>query len=51
MGQPPLESSIDIAATPDEVWSAVSDIKAMSRRSPELPDATQDQPLDQARGS
>jgi hypothetical protein len=36
MGQPPLESRIDVAATPDEVWAAVSDIKAMSRRSPEL---------------
>jgi hypothetical protein len=36
MGQPPLEASIDIAATPDAVWAAVSDIKAMTRRSPEL---------------
>ncbi len=36
MGQPPLESTIDIAATPDAVWSALSDIKAMPRRSPEL---------------
>lgn len=36
MGQPPLESTIQIAATPDDVWAAVSDIKAMSRRSPEL---------------
>ncbi len=36
MGQPPLESTIQIAATPDEVWAAVSDVKAMSRRSPEL---------------
>lgn len=36
MGQPPLESAIHIAATPDEVWAAVSDIKAMGRRSPEL---------------
>jgi hypothetical protein len=36
MGQPPLESTIQIAATPDDVWAAVSDIKAMPRRSPEL---------------
>jgi hypothetical protein len=36
MGQPPLESSIDIAATPDQVWAAVSDLRAMRRRSPEL---------------
>ena len=36
MGQPPLESTIHIAATPDEVWAAVSDLKAMARRSPEL---------------
>jgi hypothetical protein len=36
MGQPPLESTIHVAATPDDVWAAVSDIKAMPRRSPEL---------------
>lgn len=36
MGQPPLESTIQVAATPDDVWAAVSDVKAMSRRSPEL---------------
>ncbi|KRC66655.1 hypothetical protein ASE12_18895 [Aeromicrobium sp. Root236] len=36
MGQPPLESTTTIAATPDEVWAAVSDVKAMHRRSPEL---------------
>jgi hypothetical protein len=36
MGQPPLESTIHIAATPDAVWTAVSDVKAMPRRSPEL---------------
>jgi hypothetical protein len=36
MGQPPLESSIDIAATPDAVWAEVTDLKAMARRSPEL---------------
>ena len=36
MGQPPLDASIDIAATSDAVWAAVSDVKAMPRRSPEL---------------
>ena len=36
MGQPPLESTVHIAATPDEVWAAVSNVKAMRRRSPEL---------------
>ncbi len=36
MGQPPLESTTRISATPDEVWAAVSDVKAMPRRSPEL---------------
>ncbi|WP_332664075.1 SRPBCC family protein [Aeromicrobium sp.] len=36
MGQPPLESTIQIAASPDAVWAAVSDVKAMGRRSPEL---------------
>lgn len=36
MGQPPLESSVDIAAAPDAVWAAVSDVRAMKRRSPEL---------------
>jgi len=36
MGQPPLESTTHIAATPDDVWVAVSDVKAMPRRSPEL---------------
>ncbi|MEV7395818.1 SRPBCC family protein [Aeromicrobium sp. NPDC092404] len=36
MGQPPLESTVQIAATPDQVWAAVSDVKAMRRRSPEL---------------
>lgn len=33
---PPIESSVDIAASPDAVWAAVSDVKAMRRRSPEL---------------
>ena len=36
MGQPPLESTIHVAATPDEVWAAVSQVRAMPRRSPEL---------------
>lgn len=36
MGQGPLEASIEIAAAPDVVWSAVSDVKAMKDRSPEL---------------
>ncbi|MEJ7636026.1 SRPBCC family protein [Aeromicrobium sp.] len=36
MGQPALESSVDIAATPDVVWAAAVDCKAMARRSPEL---------------
>lgn len=36
MGQPPLEASIDIEAPPDRVWSAISDVSAMKRRSPEL---------------
>lgn len=36
MTQPPLESSVDIDATPDAVWAAVTDLKAMARRSPEL---------------
>lgn len=36
MGQPQLESTIQIAATPDAVWAAVSDVRAMPRRSPEL---------------
>jgi len=35
-GLQPLETSVDIAATPEEVWSAVSDLKAMKRRSPEV---------------
>lgn len=35
-GQGPLEVEVDIAATPDAVWGAVSDLKAMARRSPEL---------------
>lgn len=36
MGQPPLEESIEVAAPPAEVWAAVSDLKAMKGRSPEL---------------
>lgn len=36
MGQPALVSSVEIAATPDVVWAAVTDLKAMARRSPEL---------------
>ncbi|NRQ51196.1 SRPBCC family protein [Aeromicrobium stalagmiti] len=36
MGQPPLETSIEIAAPPAAVWAAVSDLGAMRRRSPEL---------------
>jgi hypothetical protein len=36
MGQPPLETSVDIAATPDAVWAAVTDLTAMAQRSPEL---------------
>ena len=36
MGQPPLEVSVEVAAPPAAVWAAVSDLQAMSRRSPEL---------------
>ncbi|MDR7086501.1 hypothetical protein J2X11_001340 [Aeromicrobium panaciterrae] len=36
MGQPPLEAEIEIAATPDEVWAAISNVAAMKKRSPEL---------------
>ncbi len=36
MGQPPLAASVEIAASPSEVWAAVSDLRAMCRRSPEL---------------
>ncbi|MRK03238.1 SRPBCC family protein [Aeromicrobium sp. S22] len=36
MGQPPLEASIEIAAPPAAVWTAVSDLRAMKDRSPEL---------------
>lgn len=36
MGQPPLETEIEIAASPDTVWAALSDVSAMKRRSPEL---------------
>lgn len=36
MGQPALESSVEINATPDAVWGEVTDLKAMARRSPEL---------------
>lgn len=36
MGQPPLEASIDITASPAAVWAEVSDLKAMKDRSPEL---------------
>lgn len=36
MGQPPLEAEIEIAAAPDRVWAAISDIAAMKERSPEL---------------
>jgi hypothetical protein len=34
--QPPREASVDIAATPDQVWALVSDLSAMRRASPEL---------------
>lgn len=36
MGQPPLEAEIEIAAAPDTVWTAISDVAAMKQRSPEL---------------
>jgi hypothetical protein len=36
MGQPALETTVDIAAAPDAVWAAIADVRAMSRRSPEL---------------
>jgi hypothetical protein len=36
MGQPPLEAEIEIAAKPDEVWAALSDVSSMKKRSPEL---------------
>ena len=35
-GQPALEAEIEIEATPDEVWAAVSDVDSMKSRSPEL---------------
>lgn len=35
-GQPPLEAEIEIAASPDKVWAALSDVAAMKKRSPEL---------------
>lgn len=35
-GQPPLEAEVEIAASPDVVWAALSDVSAMKRRSPEL---------------
>ncbi|MCL3818163.1 SRPBCC family protein [Aeromicrobium wangtongii] len=34
--QPALEASIEIAASPDEVWALVSDLPAMKHASPEL---------------
>ena len=34
--QPALESSVDVTATPGEAWAAVTDLRAMRRRSPEL---------------
>ncbi|AWB91683.1 SRPBCC family protein [Aeromicrobium chenweiae] len=36
MGQPPLEASIVIAAPPSAVWAALSDLRAMKDRSPEV---------------
>lgn len=36
MGQPALEASVDVAASPARVWAAVSDLSSMRRRSPEL---------------
>jgi len=36
VGQGPLEAEIDITAAPAAVWSAVSDLQAMKKRSPEL---------------
>lgn len=36
MGQPPLEESVEIAATPAAVWAVVSDLRAMRNWSPEL---------------
>lgn len=36
MGQPPLEAEIEIAASPDEVWAAISEVASMKKRSPEL---------------
>lgn len=35
-GQPPLETEVEIAASPDAVWAALSDVSAMKARSPEL---------------
>ena len=34
--QPPLEASLEIAVPPAGVWAVLSDLRAMSRRSPEL---------------
>lgn len=36
MGQPSLEASVEIAASPDRVWAVLSDLSAMRDRSPEL---------------
>jgi hypothetical protein len=36
MGQPPLEASLEIAASPDTVWAVVSDLGRMKQASPEL---------------
>ncbi len=36
MGQPSLEAEIEIAAAPEAVWAALSDVSSMKRRSPEL---------------
>jgi uncharacterized membrane protein len=32
----PIEASVEMAATPDQVWALVSDLRAMPRFSPEL---------------
>ncbi|WP_332644755.1 SRPBCC family protein [Aeromicrobium sp.] len=36
MGQPPLVAEIEIAASPEDVWAAISDVPSMKKRSPEL---------------
>ncbi len=36
MGQPALEAEVEILASPNDVWAALSDVSSMKKRSPEL---------------